>query len=161
MNTEERTALEALAGRALTAEDDAVIDAALPGRRDDLIAAHLSDGRTKIGSHFASERGILERYPLGPIEADALLASLEAFAATAHPMARIVGRALKFLAMPEGLDIGSPATLGLLDQLMAGGVLTQTQRDGLRQMATVPDPITTNQVSDALNRAQGLMPLEG
>lgn len=114
------------------------------------IADALSVGRTKVSSHFASERGILERYPLGPIEADALLAALEAFAATAHPMARIVGRALKFLAMPEGLDIGSPATLGLLDQLMAGGVLTQTQRDGLRQMATVPDPIVREQVTEAI-----------
>ena len=117
------------------------------------IAEALSVGRTKVSSHFASERGILERYPLGPIEADALIASLEAFAATAHPMARIVGRALKFLAMPEGLDIGSPATLGLLDQLMVGGVLTQTQRDGLRQMATVPDPLTIQQVKAAMEGA--------
>jgi hypothetical protein len=114
------------------------------------IADALSVGRTKVSSHFASERGILERYPLGPIEADALLAALEAFAATQHPMARIVGRALKFLAQPEGLDIGSPATLGLLDQLMVGGVLTQTQRDGLRQMATVPDPIVREQVTEAI-----------
>jgi hypothetical protein len=113
-------------------------------------AAALSDGRTKISSHFASERGILERYPGGPVQADELLAALEAFAATAHPMARIVGRALKFLAQPEGLDIGSPATQGLLDQLTAGEVLTQTQRDGLRAMATAPDPVTWQQVQAAV-----------
>lgn len=114
------------------------------------IAEALSVGRTKVASHFASERGILERYPLGPIAADELLAALEAFAATAHPMARIVGRALKFLAQPEGLDIGSPATQGLLDQLAAGGVITTAQRDGLRQMATVSDPLTIQQVKAAL-----------
>lgn len=159
MTPNERSALEALAGRAFTAEDDAVIDAALPARRDDLIAAHLSTGRARVVSHFASERGILERFPLGPLAADELLAALEAFAQTAHPMARIVGRALKFLAQPEGLDIGAPATQGLIDQLVAGGVLTEAQRDGLRAMATQPDPITTNQVSDALNKAQGLLTL--
>lgn len=121
------------------------------------LAAALSAGRTRVASHFASERGILERYPLGPIEADALLAALEAFADTAHPMARIVGRALKFLAMPEGLDIGSPATLGLLDQLMAGGVLTQTQRDGLRQMATVSDPVNEFDVRVAIFNDDGTL----
>lgn len=113
------------------------------------IADALSTGRTKIASHFASERGILERYPLGPIAGDELLAALEAFATTQHPMARIVGRALKFLAQPEGLDIGSSATQGLLDQLMAGGVITQAQRDGLRAMATVPDVVTWPEVKAA------------
>lgn len=117
------------------------------------IADALSAGRTKVATHFASERGILERYPLGPIAGDELLAQLEAFAGTAHPMARIVGRALKFLAQPEGLDIGSPATQGLLDQLTAGGVLNQAQRDGLRQMATVPDVVTHFEVSAAIGGA--------
>ena len=114
------------------------------------VAAALSLGRTKVASHFASERGILERYPHGPIAADEMLAALEAFADTAHPMARIVGRALKFLAQPEGLDIGSPATQGLLDQLMAGGVISQAQRDGLRAMATVADVVTWPQVQAAM-----------
>ena len=113
------------------------------------IADALSAGRTKTVSHFASERGILERFPAGPVEADALLAALEAFAQTSHPMARIVGRALKFLAQPEGLDIGSPATQGLLDALTPA-VLTQAQRDGLRAMATVADPVTHTQVGEAI-----------
>jgi len=113
------------------------------------IADALSVGRTKVVSHFASERGVLERFPGGPLAADALLAALEAFALTQHPMARIVSRALKFLAQPEGLDIGSPATLGLLDALTPD-VLTTEQRDGLRAMATVADPITHTQVGDAV-----------
>jgi len=113
------------------------------------LADALSAGRTKLVSHFASERGVLERFPGGPLAADALLAALEAFALTQHPMARIVSRALKFLAQPEGLDIGSPATLGLLDALTPD-VLTTEQRDGLRAMATVADPITHTQVGDAV-----------
>ena len=114
------------------------------------IADALSIGRTKIASHFASERGVLERFPGGPLAADALMSKLEALAATAHPMASIVKRALKFLAQAEGLDIGSPATLGLLDALAAGGVITAGERDGLRAMATRADPITHTQVGHAL-----------
>lgn len=114
------------------------------------IARAVSNGRVKIASHFASERGILERFPAGPIAADALLQKLEAFSGSGHAMASIVRRALKFLAQAEGLDIGSPATLGLIDALMAGGVITQAERDGLRAMATVPDPIAREAVTEAV-----------
>lgn len=116
----------------------------------DAIARALSAGRTKIGSHFASERGILERFPAGPLPADALLTKLEVFAASGHPMASIVKRALKFLGQPEGLDVGSPATQGLLVALQAGGVITQDELDGLRAMATVEDPIAREQVTEAI-----------
>lgn len=118
------------------------------------IADALSVGRTKTVSHFASERGILERFPLGPLAGDALLAKLELFAQSAHPMARIVGRALKFLAQPEGLDIGSAATQGLLDALAAGGVITAEERAGLAAMATVHDPVSHTEVGAALQGAQ-------
>lgn len=114
------------------------------------IADRLSAGRTKIASHFTSERGILERFPGGPLAGDALISKLEAFGATAHPMASIVRRALRFLGHPEGLDIGSPATQGLLDALEAGAVITTNERAGLRTMATVRDPITHEQVGAAL-----------
>ena len=116
----------------------------------DAIARALSTGRTKVASHFASERGILERFPDGPIVADALLTKLETFAASGHPMSSIVKRALKFLAQSEGLDIGSPATQGLLAKLSAGGVLTAEEVAGLRTMALVADPITREQVTEAV-----------
>lgn len=118
--------------------------------RINAIAQSLSTGRTKVVSHFASERGILERFPGGPLAADALLSKLEAFGASGHPMASIVKRALKFLAQAEGLDIGSPATQGLIAQLAAGGVISTEERDGLRAMATAADVITDAQVEDAL-----------
>lgn len=116
----------------------------------DAIARLLSIGKTKTGSHFASERGILERFPGGPLAADAMLTKLEAFASSGHPMASIVKRALKFLAQPEGLDIGSPATQALLGQLALGGVITEEERAGLQTMATVPDPISREQVTEAV-----------
>lgn len=121
--------------------------------RINAIASALSSGKTKVVSHFASERGILERYPGGPIEADALLSKLETFSQTAHPMASIVKRALKFLAQPEGLDIGSPATQGLLAALQAGGVISMEELNGLRAMATVPNPLTDAEVEAAIRGA--------
>lgn len=121
------------------------------------IADALSVGRTKVVSHFASERGILERFPLGPLAGDALLTKLEAFGATAHPMASIVKRALKFLGQPEGLDLGSPATQGLLDQLALGGVITADERAGLEAMATAPDPVAEFDVRVAIFADNGTL----
>lgn len=114
------------------------------------LADALSAGRTRIASHYASERGILERFPDGPLAADALLSKLDAFAATSQPMASIVKRALKFLAQTEGLDLGSSATQDLLAALAAAGVITTAERDGIRSMATVPAPVTAAEIEIAL-----------
>lgn len=121
------------------------------------IADALSVNRTKVVSHFASERGILERFPLGPLAGDALLTNLEAFAASAHPMASIVKRALKFLGQPEGLDLGAAATQGLLDQLALGGVITADERAGLRTMATAADPVAEFDVRVAIFADNGTL----
>lgn len=161
MTGAEQAALEALAGRVMTPEEIEQIDGWLPDRRDDLIAALLSVGRTRLVSHFASERGILDRYPDGPVAADALLTKIEAFAQTAHPLAGIVKRAVKFLGQPEGIDLGSHGVQLMLGELASGNVITTDERAGLIAMATQPDPITTNQVSDALNKAQGLLTMGG
>lgn len=92
--------------------------------------------RSRIVSHFVSERGVLDRHAGGPVAGDALLAKLEAFAQSAQPLAGIVRRALKFLAQPDGIDLGSAGVQGMLDALTDGGVLTTAERDGLRAMAT-------------------------
>lgn len=150
MTPQQQAALQALMARTLTAEEVTQIDALLPTGSVGAIAALLSVGRTRVASHFASERGILERFPLGPIAGDALLTKLDAFSATAHPMASIVRRALKFLGQPEGLDIGSAATQGMLDQLALGGVMTAEERAGLKAMATAPHPVAVADVETAL-----------
>lgn len=127
---------------------------ALEGKTQE-IADYLSTNKTKVVSHFASERGILERFPLGPLAADTLLAKLEDFSKTAHPMSRIVGRALKFLALPEGLDIGSPATRGLLVELANAGVITEAEVNGLTQMATIHETINEFDVRLAIYADNG------
>lgn len=119
-----------------------------------VIADALSVGRTIVRTHRMSETGILEKYPGGPIAADAVLGKLEAFAASAHPLASVVRRALKFLATPDGLDIGSPATQTMLDALANGGVITVDEATALKALATVADPITHQQIGAALQGAQ-------
>lgn len=158
MTPAQKSALEGLVGRPLTEAEVAQIEPLLSDRRDDLIAGLLSVDRVRLVSHFASERGLLARFPGGPVAADALLAKLEAFGATGHPLARLVRRMLKFLGQPEGIDLGDPATQAMVGQLTPS-VLSETDRDGLRAMATQPDPIRVSQVSDALNFAEGRMTL--
>jgi hypothetical protein len=65
-------------------------------------------------------------------------------------MSSIVRRALKFLAQTQGLDIGSPATQGMIDALLSIDVITQTERNGLRAMATVAYEITVADVERAV-----------
>lgn len=113
------------------------------------IAAALSVGRTKIVSHFASERGILDRFPGGVVAADALLTKLEGFAQSQHALAGVVRRAVKFLGTPEGIDLGSAGVQTMLAALTPA-VLTEVERDGLRSMATVPVVLTPHEVQDAL-----------
>lgn len=105
-----------------------------------VIADKVNVGRQRILRKMISERGILESYPDGPIAADAVLSKLEAFGTAGHPLSSIVKRAMKFLGQPDGLDIGSAATQGMLTNLGAGGVLTVDEANKLKGLALiVPD----------------------
>jgi hypothetical protein len=120
-------------------------------RNDAAIAVILSAGRTKTASRFTSARGVLEKYPAGPVAADALLTKLETYAAAGQPLSSLVKRANGFLSQPDGLDLGSPATLAMIDALLGYAVITQTEHDGLTSICTVADPISVYAVSAALN----------
>lgn len=130
-------ALQALIGPSASETDVAALTAA------------LAANRTKVVSHFASERGILDRYPGGPIAADALMDKLEDFATSGHALAGVVRRAVKFLGTPEGIDLGSNGVQTMLAALTPA-VLTEEERDGLRSMATVPVVLSPQQVQAAL-----------
>lgn len=150
MTPQQRAALEALVGRSLTTAEVEQITPLVAAGAWQSIANILSAGRTRVTSHFASERGILERFPGGPVAADALLAKLEAFAEAGQPLSRITARAIRFLRQPEGLDIGSPATQAMLGAITQAGVITAEEFAGLRAMTLRPDPITDGQVVAAL-----------
>lgn len=151
-------ALAALVGRALTEGEAAQIDGHLTdplGRRDDLIAALLSTGRTKYVTTRKVAIGVVGAYPGGPIEADALLGKLEAYADAAGPLSRLVGRAMAALSAEPGLDLGDQSTHAMLGALVQSGVIEQAEAGHLMSIARTADTLTTQQVSDALNKAGG------
>lgn len=151
MTPEQQTALEALLGRTLTAEEVATVTPLVRQRDDTQLARRLSAGRTMVAEAYVSERGILDRWPTGPVAADAFLVKLETFAASAHPLASVVSRALRFLQMPEGLNIGSQATLAMLGALATAGAISKTEADNVAALGRVADPLTVAAVSAALN----------
>jgi hypothetical protein len=104
-------------------------------------------------SRMISARGILEKYPDGPVAADIVLSKLETFAAAGQTYSSIVGRALKFLDQSEGLDIGSPATQSLITMLGAGGVLTSDEATKLKALApTIDNFVTWEQCQTAVEQ---------
>ena len=117
-----------------------------------VIAAKVNATRTPITTtYLVSERGIMNDYVDGPLAADSVLSKLEAFAATAHPLASITKRALKFLATPEGLDIGAPTTQAMIDALVAVTAITASEGTKLKALApTVPNTVTWEQCQAAL-----------
>lgn len=156
-------ALQALVERELTTAEVAQIDAHIAaGRRDDLVAALLSAGRTKLAPRMVSARGLAALMPGGPLAAEAVLLKLEgardAMLASADGDRRLMGsllrRQLAFLG-GEGLDFGSPALQGMLDQFAGLGILTSAEVAALKAIGWSPAPVTVSQVSDALNATGG------
>lgn len=135
--------------RAAIAADPALQALAASRADDGAIAAALSTG-TEYRSRMISERGILDGYAGGPIAADAVLAKLEACVAAGQPLSSLVGRALKFLAQSDGLDVGAASTRAMLDQLAAGGVITTTEAGNLKALASYPVTVSVQDVAKAL-----------
>ena len=123
------------------------LDPALVTSRDDVaIAAALSVGRIKVVQKLGGIGLVLET--LGPTDGAALLDSLQALTASVP--------ALKwawYLIERGELDFGSPATRGMIDQLVAGGAMPAPVGVALKAVAEVADPVGTGEVSDFLNGA--------
>lgn len=97
---------------------------------------------------------------LGAVQGAAVLDALEAAAAVSSP----VKWALKFLVSPEGINLGDPQTLGMLDALQGQNVLTAEQVTALKAMVAEPgsraltvvgQPVTAADVSIAVRGGQG------
>lgn len=127
------------------------------GRDTQAIADALSVGRKRVQSRIVSARGIAAEFPGGPVAAEVVLMKLEGAAAAASASAdqsqkvlgSLISRQLRFLAA-DGLDFGSAALRGMLDQFVSMSILTQAEVDGLNSLADVDDPITHTQVGAAL-----------
>ena len=109
--------------------------AMLPASPGSVVDAMNSPTQTDYKSRMISERGIMDHYPDGSIAADILLSKLEGFTQSAHPAAGSVKRAMKFLAMPDGIDIGSKAMHNMLDMLASGGVITVDEATKLKALS--------------------------
>lgn len=147
MTPEQQSALEGVAGRALTPEEASQIDALLPHRDDVAIAALLSVGRRRLQHKPIGYGTILEI--LGA-QGGAFIDTLVSLGTED----RNVHWGMEPLSRGE-FDIGlAPAQyqLGIL-----AGSLPQFA-DGiasLQALGYVPDPLNFNAVSDALNVAEG------
>mgnify|MGYP001248592865 CR=1 FL=1 len=158
MTPEQLAAIEAVHGTALTEQQAADIAAWVDARDDRAVAEYLSADRTEVRSRIVSARGIAERMPGGPIAAEAVLLKLEgardALLASADQGSKVLGsllrRQLVFLA-GEGLDMGSAALRGMLDQFVGAGIITSAEAGGLKALAVFAAPLSTDQVSRALN----------
>lgn len=161
MTPTQQTALESLAGRALTEGEVTSIGGMVAAWDTQGIADALSAGRTEVRSRLVTARGLAEGMPGGPLAAEAVLMKLEAardaMLADADAGVRVMGsllrRQLNFLAGDDGLDFGSPALRGMLDTFASQDVLTEGEVAGLKSLAVYPAPVTHTQVARALQGA--------
>lgn len=110
-----------------------------------------------VVSKMVSARGLSEKLAGGPLAAEAVLVKLEtardAMLASPDQNVRLVGsllrRQLAFLSS-DGLDFGSPALRGMLDQFAADGIITTTEAANLKAIAEENVVITHTQVGEAL-----------
>ena len=156
MTPAQQSALESVAGRALTPTDISAIDALLPARQDVQIAAVLTAGQPPRTVSVAVEDVFDTLFATGDY--------------VTLKTAQLAGNSLAVMAFgiladakaigPGKVNLQSPVTVGMLDQLQAAELLSQAGRDALDARAVVPaEPIHYNTVSDALNVAEGRMVL--
>ena len=126
------------------------------GQDTQAIADALSVGRKKVVPRMTSARGLAELMPGGPVAAEVVLMKLEGAAASMRAsedqQQKVIGsllhRQLGFLS-GEGLDFGSAALRGMLDQFVGMGILTADDVAGLKAIALVDDPVSEMDVRRA------------
>lgn len=156
MSPEVKLALEDLVGRTLTAEEVTAIDAHIPARNDVAIAAVLSTGRTRVSllpkttfQRWAAKTGVRS-----VIEDQATDAGspLRAIALTL--------RDIFWSSTSNAIDFSEPDNQLMLQAWVTAAAITQAQADELIAFATIPNPISVGDVSDALNRAEGRLTMQ-
>ena len=113
----------------------------LPLEAHDEIAAALSAGRTKIVPTEIGKGRVIAT--IGLESANDLLDVIDTAPDFRH---------VKQLLASGWLDVGAPLTRGALDNLAAGGVVTQAEADAIKALAEVPDPVTPLEVALTIER---------
>lgn len=114
---------------------------------DGLAAALNVQPAQELQPRFVTARTILAECADGSGILDALTAAAEQVSA--------VKWALNFLGKDSGLDVGNPATQGMIDQLAAAGVLSAGQAATLKDLALQPIVVTRDQVNAAMYNPDG------
>lgn len=156
MTDEQRSALEAVAGRALSDEEIAAIEPLLVDRNDVEIAAVINDGRPTITVSVAVEDVFDVLYSTGDyatVKTAQLQGQADAVLAFGFLQdAKNIG--------PGKVNLTAPLTVGMFDRLQTAGLLSATGRASLLERAeSKADPVHYNAVSDALNAAEGRLVL--
>lgn len=125
-------------------DDILALDPALVASGDyQAIADALNATRTKVQPKLGGIGLVLET--LGPVDGATLLDTLQGMTASIP--------ALKwawYLIERGELDFGSAATRGMIDTLVAGGVMPEAVGSALKGVAEVPDPVTAAQVASVM-----------
>ena len=138
----QQTALEALAGRSLTATEIA----AAQSRDDAGLADSLSVGRTRTAPTLIGVGQVMTA--LGPVAGAAVLDALDAVRSSNRPLW------WAWSLLEQGaLDVGNSATQAQINALSGAGLMTQAQADTMIALSHQPDPITVDAVSNILNGA--------
>lgn len=128
------------------------------------IAASISAARTEPFSKMTSARGVAEQYAGGPVAAEAVLLKLEAardsMLSSNDTATKVLGsllrRQLAFLAS-DGLDFGSAALRGMLDQFVTAGILTSEEANNLKRIGERHPAISEFEVRRAIFSDDGTL----
>ena len=177
MTPAQQAALEGLVSRTLTTAEIQTLEPLLAARNDVAIAAVLSTGRVKYQTKMISERGVRAALsiPAGsglmrlfkeaakdvaagnvPAWLPTVLTAAGVPAEMHADYAEAIGSAHGWLLQDAGLDIGSAASRQMLDLIaMSNPAKYGASTAAIKALASQPDPISFNAVSDALNIAEG------
>lgn len=149
MTPAQQSALDALAGRALSSDEVTQIDAALAEGRINAIAPILSAGRARIGTVSV---GNLASWAA----ATGMRAAIEDHALNAASPLRSIALSLRDVLVggTDGIRLDLPANAAMLAAWVKAGVLSTENRDALLALATSADPVTDAQVQAAMEAAQ-------
>lgn len=151
MTPAQLSALESVAGRVLTSDEIVAIKPFLPDRNDVAIADILSAGRVKTQ---ATPIGIGTVLAVMTPSGGEFLNALESMGATDAN----VKWALKMIEQ-QTFDVGHPVTRSQLEAFSDAVPTMATAIAALMSVAESADPIHYNDVSDALNIAEGRVTL--
>jgi hypothetical protein len=126
-------------------------------RRDDAeIAGILNNpAHTRIVETRVTDLSLMDA--LGVTLANGILDKLTAAGATNSA----IRRAMKAIESERGIDIGNDEVRGMLDQLVAGGVITLAESDALKALAVKPCGIAEQTLGAPVSGADVSIALRG